>query len=176
MSDTLDEIRKQREVGEDARAEFEEVELSHRGVGSPNSEDVAGELVVFANADGSVVIGVDDDRVVRGISADRSGDVERWLIEMVRVAGRTRAEGNESKLCRPAGRRNTDCAREPARGRRTWRKEPQTARRTEIMGPVTSRIDGPRRSERNRPARLTVHREKGSDGGREGTERPAGIR
>ena len=101
MSDTLDEIRKQREVGEDARAEFEEVELSHRGVGSPNSEDVAGELVVFANADGSVVIGVDDDRVVRGISADRSGDVERWLIEMVRVAGRTRAEGNESNCAAP---------------------------------------------------------------------------
>ena len=44
---------------------------------------MAGELVAFANAEGGVVfIGVDDDGIVRGIPVHRSGDVERWVINV----------------------------------------------------------------------------------------------
>ena len=80
MYDTLDEIRRQLEAGEDARAEFKEVDLGTHGVRSPNTEEMAGEIAAFANADGGVIfLGVDDDGIVRGIPEERWGDVERWM-------------------------------------------------------------------------------------------------
>ena len=83
MFDTLDEIQRQLDVLEDSRAEFKEVVLGERGVRSPNPEDMAGEMVAFANAEGGVVfLGVDDDGVVRGVPADRTGDVEAWVINV----------------------------------------------------------------------------------------------
>ena len=83
MFDTLDEIQRQLHVLEDSRAEFMEVVMGDRGVRSPNTEDMAGEMVAFANAEGGVVfLGVDDDGVVRGIPADRTGDVEAWVINV----------------------------------------------------------------------------------------------
>lgn len=83
MFDTLEEIRRQLEAGEDARAEFKEVVLGDRGVRSPNTEDMAGEMVAFANAEGGVIfLGVDDDGVVRGLAEDRAGDVETWVINV----------------------------------------------------------------------------------------------
>ena len=79
MFDTLDEIQRQLEVLEDARAEFKEVVLGSRGVRSPNTEDMAGEMVAFANAEGGVIfLGVDDGGVVRGDpcrSCGRRGDM-----------------------------------------------------------------------------------------------------
>ena len=83
MFDTLDEIHRQLEVLEDARAEFNEVVLGDRGVRSPNTEEMAGEMVAFANAEGGVIfLGVDDDGVVRGIPAEHAGDVEAWVINV----------------------------------------------------------------------------------------------
>ena len=83
MFDTLDEIQRQLEVLEDARAEFKEVVLGNRGVRSPNTEDMAGEMVAFANAEGGVVfLGVDDGGVVQGVPADRAGDVETWVVNV----------------------------------------------------------------------------------------------
>lgn len=83
MFDTLEEIRRQLEVKEDARAEFKEVELGKRGVRSPNTEEMAGEMVAFANAEGGVVfLGVDDDGVVRGLPPDRVRDIEAWAINV----------------------------------------------------------------------------------------------
>ena len=83
MFDTLDDIRRQLEAGEDARAEFKEVVLGDRGVRSPNTEEMADEMVAFANADGGVIfLGVDDDGIVRGIPANRVGDVEAWAIDV----------------------------------------------------------------------------------------------
>ena len=52
MFDTLDEIREQLRAGEDAFAKFKEVQVAGRGVRSPNTEEIAGEMVAFANADG----------------------------------------------------------------------------------------------------------------------------
>ena len=83
MFDTLDEIHRQLEVLEDARAEFKEVVLGDRGVRSPNTEEMAGEMAAFANAEGGVVfLGVDDDGVVRGIPSDRVREVEAWIINV----------------------------------------------------------------------------------------------
>lgn len=83
MFDTREEIRRQLEVKEDARAEFKEVELVKHGVRAPNTEDMAGEMVAFANAEGGTIfLGVDDDGVVRGLPMDRAQDVEEWVINV----------------------------------------------------------------------------------------------
>ena len=83
MFDTLAEIQRQLDVLEDARAEFKEIVLGNRGVRSPNTEEMAGEMVAFANAEGGVLfLGVDDDGAVRGVPIDRAGDVESWVINV----------------------------------------------------------------------------------------------
>jgi len=78
--DTKQEILDQLRAGEDARAEFKELRFGDRSVISPNTEDMAGECVAFANAEGGVIfLGVDDGGVVRGILEDRMAMVERWI-------------------------------------------------------------------------------------------------
>ena len=50
---------------------------------SLNTEELAGELVAFANADGGVVfLGVDDSGVARGIPPERWDSVEHWLLNV----------------------------------------------------------------------------------------------
>lgn len=83
MFDTLDEIGRQLETGEDGRAEFKEVVLGQRSVRSPNTEDIAAEMVAFANAEGGVIfLGVDDSGIVRGLREERVGDVESWVVNV----------------------------------------------------------------------------------------------
>jgi ATP-dependent DNA helicase RecG len=83
MFDTLDEIERQLAVGEDSRAEFKEVVLGDRGVKSPNPEDMAGEMVAFANADGGVLfLGVDDKGIVRGLPQARLAEIEHWVVQV----------------------------------------------------------------------------------------------
>jgi predicted HTH transcriptional regulator len=83
MFDTLDEIERQLAAGEDARAEFKEVVVGDRGVRSPNSEDMAGEMVAFANAEGgAILLGVDDAGILRGLPEDRLADVESWVVNV----------------------------------------------------------------------------------------------
>jgi ATP-dependent DNA helicase RecG len=83
MFDTLDEIERQLATGEDARAEFKEVVLGDRGVRSPNTEDMAAEMVAFANAEGGVIfLGVDDAGIVRGLPEDRLADIENWIVNV----------------------------------------------------------------------------------------------
>ena len=85
MFDTLDEIQRQLTALEDALAEFKEVKLGAHGVRSPNTEEMAGEMVAFANADGGVIfLGVDDEGIVRGVPPDRAADVESWAINVAR--------------------------------------------------------------------------------------------
>ena len=83
MFDTLEQIRDQLRAGEDGRAEFKEVRFGGRGVLSPNTEELAGELVAFANAEGGVVfLGVEDSGAVRGIPPERWDLVEHWLLNV----------------------------------------------------------------------------------------------
>jgi predicted HTH transcriptional regulator len=83
MFDTKQEILDQLRAGEDSRAEFKEVRLGDRSVVSPNTEDMAGELVAFSNADGGVVfLGVEDGGSVRGLPKDRLPVVEQWIVNV----------------------------------------------------------------------------------------------
>jgi len=100
MFNTLVEIREQLDAGEDSFAEFKEVRLQGQSVRSPNTEEFAGELVAFANADGGAVfLGVDDGGVVRGIPETALGDVEQWVINI--------ASNNCDPPIRPAIRKVT---------------------------------------------------------------------
>ena len=50
---------------------------------SPDTEELAGELVAFANAEGDVVfLGVDDSGAARGIPPERLDSVEHWLLNV----------------------------------------------------------------------------------------------
>ena len=83
MFDTREQIRNQLRAGEDGRAEFRELRCGDRGVLSPNTEELAGELVAFANAEGGVVfLGVDDSGAARGIPLERWDSVEHWLLNV----------------------------------------------------------------------------------------------
>ena len=83
MFDTPEEILRQCRAGEDSRAEFKEVRFGKRGVVSPNSDDLAGELVAFANAEGgTVMLGVDDSGEIQGLPKDRVREVETWVVNV----------------------------------------------------------------------------------------------
>ncbi len=83
MFDTRDQILNQLRAGEDGRAEFKDVRLGKRGVAAPNAEELASELVAFANAEGGVVfLGVDDAGGVRGIAVERLDMVENWIVNL----------------------------------------------------------------------------------------------
>ena len=83
MFDTPEQIRNQLRAGEDGRTEFKEIRFGDRSVLSPNTEELAGELVAFANAEGGVVfLGVDDSGAARGIPPARWDAVEHWLLNV----------------------------------------------------------------------------------------------
>ena len=83
MFESRDQILDQLRAGEDGRTEFKEVRFGNRGVVSPDTEELAGELVAFANAEGGVVfLGVDDSGTVRGIPPERIDAVEHWALNV----------------------------------------------------------------------------------------------
>ena len=83
MFDTAEQMLEQIRAGEDGRAEFKELRLRDRRVIAPNTEDLASELVAFANADGGAVfLGVDDAGAVTGIPPDRLDLAEQWLVNV----------------------------------------------------------------------------------------------
>ena len=83
MFDSREQITDQLRAGEDGYAEFKEVRFGARGVISPNTEDMAGELVALANAAGGVVfLGIDDSGTVQGIPTARINAVEQWVINI----------------------------------------------------------------------------------------------
>ena len=80
---TVDQMLAQIRAGEDGRAEFKDLRLRDRRVVAPNAEDLAGELVAFANAEGGAVfVGVADSGVVQGIPSGRVDQVEQWLLNV----------------------------------------------------------------------------------------------
>jgi predicted HTH transcriptional regulator len=83
MFDTRWEIAARLAAGEDARVELQGLRFGDGCISSPNTEDMAGEMTAFANADGGVIfLGVDDRGVVRGVPEDRVGAVEGWVINI----------------------------------------------------------------------------------------------
>lgn len=84
MFETVEAIENQLLAGEDSLAEFKSVHFNkHGSVKSPNSEDFAGEMVAFANAEGGTIfLGVEDDGTVSGIPQDRLPRVEEWVVNI----------------------------------------------------------------------------------------------
>lgn len=83
MFETLEAIREQILAGEDSFAEFKELGYGDRSVISPNAEDIAGEMVAFANAEGGAIfLGVTDHGLIQGIPQDRANVVENWVINL----------------------------------------------------------------------------------------------
>lgn len=83
MFESSESIRDQILAGEDSFAEFKELRFGDRSLISPNAEDIAGEMVAFANAEGGAIfLGVTDQGVVQGIPQDRANIVENWVINI----------------------------------------------------------------------------------------------
>lgn len=81
--DTVEAVRAQLRAGEDSLAEFKEIRMGQRGVTAPHPEDLAGEIVAFANGDGGVLfLGVADDGTVIGLPPDAVSTVERWVVDV----------------------------------------------------------------------------------------------
>ena len=80
---TVEQMLAQLRAGEDGRAEFKELRLRDRRVVAPNADDLAGELVAFANAEGGAVfVSIADSGVVQGIPPERVDLVEQWLLNV----------------------------------------------------------------------------------------------
>lgn len=83
MFETTKEIVEQLLAGEDSFAEFKELRFGDHGVISPNTDDFAGEVVAFTNAEGGVLfLGVADDGEVKGILEDHLRRVEEWVVNI----------------------------------------------------------------------------------------------
>ena len=83
MFDTAEQIHGQLIAGEDGRVEFKALQVTERGVRTPNAEGLAGEMVAFANAEGGTLfLGVDDDGQPVGIPKHRLDVAERWLVNI----------------------------------------------------------------------------------------------
>ena len=81
MFDTRERIPNQLGAGEDGHAELMPLRFDDQGEPSIDAEELAGELVGFANAEGGVVVQVvDDSGVARGIRREKVDAVERRLL------------------------------------------------------------------------------------------------
>ena len=83
MFDGAEQILAQLRAGKDSRAEFKEVRLGERRLLAPNTDDLAAELVAFANAGGGTVFfGIDDSGAGAGIPSEGLSLVEGWIISI----------------------------------------------------------------------------------------------
>ena len=77
------EIRQRLRLGEDSAWEFKQVEFKRDRPTSPRRDDLADELVAFANANGGVLLcGVTDDGRIQGMSPAQAAAVGSLLVEV----------------------------------------------------------------------------------------------
>lgn len=77
------DIRQQLRRGEDSRWGFKQIEFRGDVPASPRREDIADELIAFANADGGVLLcGVSDDGRIQGMSREQMAALDRMLVEV----------------------------------------------------------------------------------------------
>ena len=77
------EIRQRLRLGEDSAWEFKQVEFKRDRPTSPRRDDLADELVAFANANGGVLLcGVTDDGRIQGMSPAQTAAVGSLLVEV----------------------------------------------------------------------------------------------
>lgn len=82
--DSLDDLARRIQLGEDSALELKRVLLAGARVTAPNRSDFADELAAFANArGGTLVLGVDDKtREILGLPIERLDAVESWVREI----------------------------------------------------------------------------------------------
>lgn len=81
MFDTLDELLKQIQLGEDSSLELKDLKYKGKRVVEPHANSMADELAAMANAGtGVIALGVDDKtNSIIGIPSDKLDAVEEWL-------------------------------------------------------------------------------------------------
>ena len=76
-------IRQRLRLGEDSRWEFKQIEFSGTRPVSPRRNDLADEIIAFANANGGVILcGVTHDGRLQGMSAEQMVTLNRLLVEV----------------------------------------------------------------------------------------------
>ena len=83
MSVSDDEIRERLQLGEDDGWEFRQIQFQGNETISPQRDDLADELVAFANANGGKLLcGVTDDGQIQGITPSEMAILNRLLVDV----------------------------------------------------------------------------------------------
>ena len=83
MTISDEDIRRQLQLGEDGHWEFKQIEFNGNTPTSPRWDDLADELVAFANADGGTLLcGVADDGTIHGMSRQQMANLDKLLVEV----------------------------------------------------------------------------------------------
>ena len=77
------DIRQQLRLGENSHWGFKQIEFRGDVPASPRREDLADELIAFANAGGGVLLcGVSDDGRIQGMSREQMAALDRMLVDV----------------------------------------------------------------------------------------------
>ena len=83
MSINESEIRQRLRLREDSRWEFKQLEFRGNRLASPSRNELAEEIVSFANADGGMLLcGVTDDGQLQGMSTEQIVVLDRLMVEI----------------------------------------------------------------------------------------------
>ena len=83
MTTSDQDIRRQLRLGEDSRWEFKRIEFAGDRPVSPSRDDLADEMVAFANASGGFLLcGVADDGSLHGMSRSQMVALDRVLVDV----------------------------------------------------------------------------------------------
>ena len=78
-----EDIRQRLHLGEDSRWEFKQVEFAGSRPTSPTRDDLADEMIAFANANGgSLLLGVTDDGVLQGMAREQMAALSDLMVEV----------------------------------------------------------------------------------------------
>ena len=83
MTTSDQDIRRQLRLGEDSRWEFKRIEFAGDRPASPSRDDLADEMVAFANASGGFLLcGVADDGSLHGMSRAQMVALDGLLVDL----------------------------------------------------------------------------------------------
>ena len=78
-----EDFRQRLELGEDSRWEFKQIEFAGIRPTSPARDDLADEMIAFANANGGVLLlGVADDGLLQGMSREQLAALSSLIVEV----------------------------------------------------------------------------------------------
>lgn len=78
-----EDIRQRLKLGEDSRWEFKQVEFSGRRATSPSRDDLAAEMIAFANANGGwLLMGVTDDGILQDMTREQMNALDNLVVEV----------------------------------------------------------------------------------------------